>query len=239
MKQDLRLLEKKAYELRRHLGLDNNAPIVFDLLKAKLEKITYVEYPLSKGFCGLIYKIDTDSAVVVINSNLTLGKQYFTFAHELYHLHYTSEETKVCTFNEDFMHRKKDDEEVKADIFASFFLMPRFAFLDYFHNECNDELTIESVIKLENYFRVNRFTVVARLFSECDLTEKEAKKLLTINNEKIIELGYSLDLYKKKQNSNIPSISGYYNTLCSKLLKENKIAESRYDEIIGVFDMVR
>ena len=237
MKLDPRPLEKKAYELRRLLGLDNNSPIVFDSLKEKLGKITYVEYPLSKGFCGLIYKIDTSSAVIIINSNLTLVKQFFTFAHELYHLHYSLEETKICTFNESFMHRKKDEEEVKADIFASYFLMPRFAFLDYFHNECHDEITLESVIKLENYFRVNRFTVVARLFYECDLTEKEAKKLLTINNEIIIKLGYSLDLYKKKPNSKSPSIDGYYNELCAKLLKEKKIAESRYDEIIGVFGM--
>ena len=237
MKLDLRALEKRAYESRRLLGLDNVTPIVFDYLKQKLNKITYVEYPLSKGFCGLIYKIDTASAVIIVNSNLTLGKQYFTFAHEIYHLHYSSEETKVCTFNESFVNRKKDAEEVYADIFASYFLMPRFAFLEYFHNECNDELTIESVIKLENYFLVNRFTVVSRLLHEFDLEENEAEKLLIIDKDAIASLGYKLDLYEKKANSKVPSIEGYYNELCSKLLKEEKIGESRYNEIIGVFNM--
>lgn len=238
MKQDLnRELERKAYESRRLLELDNETPIVFDYLKQRLNKVTYVEYPLSKGFCGLIYKIDTASAVIIVNSNLTLGKRNFTFAHELYHLHYSSEETKVCTFNESFMNRKKDQQEVNADIFASYFLMPRFAFLDYFHKECNDEITPASIVKLENYFRVNRFTVVSRLLYEFNLEEKEAEKLLVINKEMITNMGYSLELYQKKPNSQEPSIEGYYNELCSKLLKEKKIGESRYNEIIGVFNM--
>lgn len=237
MRLDPNVLEKRAYESRRALSLDNQSPVDFVLLKEKLDKVTHVEYPLSKGFCGLIYKIDTDSAVIVINSNLTLGKQYFTFAHELYHLHYSSEETKICTFNESFMHRKKDDEEVNADIFASYFLMPRFSFLDYFHYECGDELSIESVVKLENHFRVNRFTVVSRLQYEFNLTNQEAKSLMTIDNDMIVRLGFSLDLYSKKEDSSSPSVTGYYNNLCEKLLKENKITESRYNEIIGVFGM--
>ena len=239
MKLDPRPLERKAYELRRLLGFDNDSPIVFDSLRKKLKKLTYVEYPLSNGFCGLIYKIDTDSAVIVINSNLPLGKQYFTFAHELYHLHFSTEEAKVCTFNEDFMNRKKDKEEVKADVFASFFLMPRFAFLDFFHSKCNDEVSPQSVVKLENHFGVNRFTVVARLLAELDLTEDEGKKLLAIDKELITSMGFSLSLYENKPNSKNPSIEGYYNELCAKLLREKKIGESRYNEILGVFEMNR
>ena len=235
--RNIGLLERKAYESRRTLGLDNDSPVNFNFLKERLNRLTNVEYPLSKGFCGLIYKIDTDSAVIIINSNLTLGKQNFTFAHEIYHLHYSTEETKICTFNESFMHRKKDEEEVLADIFASYFLMPRFAFLDFFHKECNDEVSIESVIKLENYFRVNRFTVVSRLQFECGLTNQEAKKLMAIDKEKIVALGYSFELYEKKASSAIPSVNGYYNILCEKLLTENKITENKYKEIIGVFGM--
>lgn len=237
MRLDHSVLEKRAYESRRTLGLDNQSPVDFVLLKEKLDKVTHVEYPLSKGFCGLIYKIDTDSAVIVINSNLTLGKQYFTFAHELYHLHYSSEETKICTFNENFMHRKKDDEEINADIFASYFLMPRFSFLDFLHFECGDELNVKSVVKLENQFRVNRFTVVSRLQYEFNLTNQEAKSLMIIDDETISRLGFSLDLYNKKIDNPSPSVDGYYNNLCEKLLKEEKITESKYNEIIGVFGM--
>ena len=235
--RNIRILERKAYESRRILGIDIESPVDFKYLKNKLSRITNVEYPLSKGFCGLIYKIDTDRAVIVINSNLPLGKQNFTFAHELYHLHYSSGETKICTFNESFMHRKKDEEEVLADIFASYFLMPRFAFLDFFHKECKDEICVESAIKLENYFHVNRFTVVSRLQFELNLTNQESKKLMEIDKEKITSLGYSLELYEKKSDSSVPSVDGYYNKLCEKLLNENKISSGKYKEIIEVFKM--
>ena len=237
MSLDRSEIEKRAYESRRMLGLNNEDPVDFSFLKEQLNKVTYVEYPLSKGFCGLIYKIDTDSAVIIINSNLTVGKQNFTFAHEIYHLHYSTEETKICTFNESFMTRKRDKEEVKADMFASYFLMPRFSFLDYFHKECHDDITLQSVIKLENYFQVNRFTVVSRLQFELGLTNEEAEALMPIDKDLIKEMGYSLVLYKKKPKSSIPSIEGYYNKLGEKLLNENKITESRYKEIIGVFGM--
>lgn len=236
MKPDLRLLEKRAYDVRKQLGFDNFSPIDFDLLKDRLgDRITYVEYPLSNGFCGLIYKIDTDCALIVLNSKLTLGKQNFTFAHELYHFRFYSGESKLCPFNEGFNDDKKDLDEINADIFASFFLMPRFSFLDFFSDDCGNAINQESVIKLENHFHVNRYTVVSRLMHEFDLTNKEAKELLRIDKTLIASMNYPTYLYIAKEDCKSPHINGYYNNLAAKLFEDKKISERKYKEILDVF----
>ena len=233
---EIEVLEKRAYEVRKTFGFDNTSPIDFRVIKEKLNHATFVKYPLSRNFCGLIYKLDTQSAVIVINSTLNLGRQNFTFAHELYHYYYSSSDTKVCSFNEDFKKNKKDPEEVTADRFASYFLMPRFAFLDYFTDECGGIVSEESIIKLENHFMVNRYTVVSRLLKELLISKTNAKPFLKINFDKVNELGFSRILYESDPSSIQPSISGHYNELCEKLFNEQKIGKSKYDEIMNVLE---
>ena len=43
MRLDPNVLEKRAYESRRALGLDNQSPVDFFLLKEKLDKVKHVE----------------------------------------------------------------------------------------------------------------------------------------------------------------------------------------------------
>ena len=80
-------LSNKALNLRKKLGIDSESPIDIFKLVQKIENLTLVFYELGKNISGVCYK-GTNSSLITINSEMSLGRQRFSLAHELYHLYY-------------------------------------------------------------------------------------------------------------------------------------------------------
>ena len=77
----------KARVLRVELGIGTNEPVnIFDLLRYR-ENISIIKIKLSEQISGFIVKKGSAKAIV-INSEMSLGRQIFTAAHEYFHLKY-------------------------------------------------------------------------------------------------------------------------------------------------------
>ena len=80
-------LSSKAALLRKKFGEDESSPIdIFQVVQA-IDKLTLVFYPLNNNISGICYK-GKSSNVIIINSDMSLGRQRFSLAHELYHLYF-------------------------------------------------------------------------------------------------------------------------------------------------------
>lgn len=72
---------------------------------------------------GMCIKND-GNPVIAINSAMSVGRQRFSMAHELYHLYYDeNKQSTVCAIKIG----TGNDTEKAADQFASYFLMPPVA----------------------------------------------------------------------------------------------------------------
>ena len=113
-------LSNKASNLRKKLGEDVESSIDIFKLVQKIENLTLVFYSLGTNISGVCYK-GKNSNVIAINSDMSIGRQRFSFAHELYHLYFDDVTTSTVS---PIMIGSDDDNEKKADQFASYFLIP-------------------------------------------------------------------------------------------------------------------
>jgi hypothetical protein len=81
----------KALSLRKELGEDTTSPIDIFSLAHSIPQLTLVFYPMGEHLSGLCIKND-GYPVIAINSSMSVGRQRFSMAHELYHLYYDESE---------------------------------------------------------------------------------------------------------------------------------------------------
>ncbi|SIQ32069.1 ImmA/IrrE family metallo-endopeptidase [Halanaerobium kushneri] len=219
------LAETRAIETRNEFGLSNTESInIFEVLKYNAN-VSIIKMPIDSSLYGLFLKKGEVQAIL-INVNATLGRQYFTAAHEYYHLKYN------VNLNE-----KQKYLEREADIFASYLLMPREAL--NFHlkkrltNKNRDKVDISDCLYLENYFKISHQALILRLKLDKHINNKRYKELKDINV--IIEArkyGYSTELYTKPKIDNDLIVESDYAELAEEALEKNKISESRYNEYL-------
>ena len=89
-------LMTKAERLRKQLGEDNNSPIDIFALAQGIDRLTIVYYPLGSKISGMCIKGAERRCTIALNSAMTLGRQRFSLAHELYHLFYDKSMKSVC-----------------------------------------------------------------------------------------------------------------------------------------------
>ena len=84
MKTDIQL-NSEAVRFREKVGYSNREPIDVESVVLKMENYTLVKLELSNNISGMCI-VDENSKVIAINSSMSVGRQRFTIAHELYHL---------------------------------------------------------------------------------------------------------------------------------------------------------
>lgn len=224
-KKELQALENAALQLRGMLGLNDSEAIHTKTILRK-ENIIAMYKPLSDAAYGLSLKCG-DSRFVLINSNNTRGRQHFTIAHELYHL-YVEQNPKPHICN-----GAKTKEEQSADFFASAFLMPKLGILNNIPIEeiVNSEISLATIIKLEQYFSVSRSALLIRLKQLNIITERDYENLSSITAKSSAkEYGYDTALYEK---GNADLVIGDFGVLARQLFDEEKISEGNYREFLN------
>lgn len=78
-------LSIKASQIRKKLGEDESSSIDIFALSQTIDSLTLMFYPLGKNISGACFK-NSNSSIIAINSDMSLGRQRFSLAHELYHL---------------------------------------------------------------------------------------------------------------------------------------------------------
>lgn len=220
-------LEQMSLDFRKINGLSLTEAIRLKSLLLKNNVLT-VCLPLSSSFSGMAIKINKGAKTkrfILINSNHTLGRQHFTICHELYHLYYQerfeSETSKVGFYN------KKDGEEYRADIFASYFLLPTNGIIQMIPgNEMKkNKITLKTILEIEHYYSCSRVALLHRLL---DLGFIDSKLFSEYNIDKIknaLLYGYNKALYCP---ANEGMVVGDYGSMARNLFDKGLVSESSY-----------
>ena len=225
-------LELHANDFRQRNGLNLSEAIRIKSLLQKLNILT-VYLPLGSDFSGMTVKFPSTEypkRFLLINCNHTIGRQHFTICHELYHLYYQldfkSEKSNAGTFN-----KSGDPEEYRADIFASFLLLPTNGVLQLIpeNERVKNKITLKTILSIEHYYSSSRNALLNRLYN-MKLIDREV--ILEHSKDIIKEAtlyGYNSDLY---QPGNEGIVIGDYGTLARELFDRGIVSESSYFSLL-------
>ena len=229
-------LSNKAIYLRKRLGEDGISPLdIFSLVQA-IPSLTLVFYPF-KEISGICYK-GKYSNVIIINSEMSIGRQRFSLAHELYHLYFDNSGIHSVSY---MTIGSGDDNEKMADQFASYFLIPQASLFEQMKHDvndgwrdCNDKegLGIEDIIRLEQYYGVSHQAMLYRLLDEKYLTYDEFKKMESGVVSMAARLGYDTSLYYPSDEHRKILVLGHYIKMANQRLEEERISQGKYEELL-------
>ena len=122
--------ENEAGKLRARFFLSDRLPI--DVQSLLIDQgILTVYTPMSENFSGMCLKYDESTNFILINSNMVMGRQNFTVAHELYHLFV--QDPKYAKVHACDISNPNSPIERRANSFASYFLLPTAGVVDIMH----------------------------------------------------------------------------------------------------------
>lgn len=162
---------------------------IFNILEMNCKTLYY---PINNDdICGFVYEFK-DYKFCYINSYISLEKQIFAAAHELYHILYSDikkgELLNSEVLDEKESNKKLNKEDLKANRFAAEILVPE----NILRNELKirkfdkSNMSIENIIQLMEVFLVSYKTLVKRLY-EIDYIDKiTCNNFLNINTEDIL-----------------------------------------------------
>jgi Zn-dependent peptidase ImmA (M78 family) len=219
------LIERHASEFRNKYGLSSGEPINLKSLLLKLNVGTLFK-PLTYSFSGMAVKLD-GNRFILINSTQQVGRQNFTIGHELYHLFIQEDFTAETTYNVG-QYNKSDKNEWRADMFASFLLMPQAgisSMIPVEEMQRGKELSLDTIVNLEQYFQVSRAAMLYRLKSLGMIDEPTRKKHsrgVTVSAQR---RGFPDTLYVS---NGVTEFIGKYGDLANHLVENEKISEGDY-----------
>ncbi|MBE6003865.1 MAG: ImmA/IrrE family metallo-endopeptidase [Lachnospiraceae bacterium] len=217
-------ISTKALSLRQTMGEDSFSPIDIFALVQRQKDITLIMYPLGENISGYCRKYEHTN-IIVINSGMTIGRQRYSLAHELYHIYYDTDMSSfVCSnFN------NKSVNEQKADLFASYFLMPQDA-LEKF--KIKKPVQLIDIIDMEQYYRISRKALLYRLLNDGIITNDEFENFS--HNVKLSAkmAGYNDSLYNSSPENERYYVYGKYITDAENLLNSGKISVGKYEEYL-------
>ena len=221
----------KALSLRKRFGEDGSSPIDIFSLAHTISKLTTIFYPMGDNISGICIK-NSGFPIIAINSSMSVGRQRFSMAHELFHLYYDdSLETTICA--------KKigggNEIEKSADQFASYFIMPPSSLNDEIielKSKSNNTLSIKQIVKLEQHFQISRQAMLFRLVDEKHLTSKDADKYRKDVINSALKLGFDDALYRPLAEDKQYATYGYYIQQVEALKENDLISTGKYEELL-------
>jgi Zn-dependent peptidase ImmA (M78 family) len=227
-------LSYQANELRKRFGEDLSSPIdVFAILQSQ-ERLTLVFYPMSERISGMCVRTHGGDQLVAINSTLTHGRQRFTAAHELYHLYVQKEIHSVICGKE--IGAGKDEEEKNADGFASYFLAPNDALRSYIEKSLkrdkNHPISLEDVVRIEQYFRMSRQATLYRLVGDGFINMEFANSLKQNIIASARKFGFTEELYNPTPAEWQYRTTGSYIEMAEQLKDRDLISNGKYEEML-------
>ncbi len=219
-------LYKQAIELRKKLGESDSSPIDAFNIVQNIPHLSLVLYPMGDNISGMCVRIGLN-AVIAINSSMSIGRQNFSIAHELYHYYY--DEKKVTTICEMSIGKGNETEKC-ADQFAAYFLMPLGS--DVFDGK-EKSITLNRIVELEQFYKVSHQAMLYRLLGEGILSSgqvDEYKKKSVVRTA--AALGFDTSLYRPSKIEKKYKTYGYYLKQAQKLLKNGKISDGKYEQLL-------
>ena len=173
-------------------------------------------------------KISSDM-LIGINSNMSIGRQNFTLAHELYHLLYEENKNNfvICDYS------SESESEIEANIFASYLLIPYEGLKRYVKNMNISKWSLDDVIAAEQYYQISHMALLFRLVEQNFITEEESLEFqnVKISHEARIR-GFNDDLYYPCPEDRKYFSLGNYVKSVGKAYSSNKISVGKKDELL-------
>lgn len=216
---------QQAIAARKKLGESDVSPIDVFAVVQNIEHLSLVLYPMGDNISGMCVKIGKDT-IIAINSSMSVGRQNFSIAHELYHYYYDNDQSSIIC--------KKaigigNETEQKADWFASFFLMP---FGEEVIKKDGEPVSFEKVIQLEQYYRVSHQAMLYRLLNEKYIDQKQFDEYRRNVTRTAAMLGFDTSLYKPSRSEKERRTYGYYIKQAQELLDNGIISDGKYDQLL-------
>lgn len=171
-----------AQEERKRLNLGND-PI--GTLEPYIENqgIRIIFRHLGEGISGFFIFDYQNSPWIFINSEDYDWRRNFDLAHEYAHILFDSEIEINVDFRGQFRKgrpKKKDLKEVRADVFASNFLVPEGGIKDFCNNLSiqKNDFSVHAISQLCNYFGVSYEVIIWRLYNIKMLSSDKKDELL-------------------------------------------------------------
>lgn len=217
----------KIYELsveaRKKLGVSKDGAIDIFALVQKIPHLSLILYPLSDNISGMCIKRENDT-VIVVNSGMSIGRQNFSIAHELYHFYFDkNKKTFVCNNRIG----KGSEIEQAADQFASFLLIP-VGELSFSGNN----ITIDTIIELEQLYKVSHMAMLYRLLDENFITSAQFGKFKDDIIKIASHLGFDTSLYKPSGDKKKYKTYGYYIRQVQQMQSKDVISEGKYEQLL-------
>lgn len=167
--------------------------------------------------------------LIGINSNMSIGRQNFTLAHELYHLLYEENKNNfvICDYS------SESESEIEANIFASYLLIPYEGLKRYAKNMNISKWSLDDVIAAEQYYQISHMALLFRLVEQNFITEEESLEFqnVKISHEARIR-GFNDDLYYPSPEDRKYFSLGNYVKSVGKAYSSNKISVGKKDELL-------
>ncbi|MDO9509556.1 MAG: ImmA/IrrE family metallo-endopeptidase [Thermovirgaceae bacterium] len=217
----------------------NDLKVSLDLERL-LEKMDILLFkkPLSEGISGGFFKVDLER-VILVNTTKTIGRQNFSIAHELYHAEYSLDMKSVLCNTGSSLDTSGNEEEKKADMFASALLMPREGIdrnIAEIQKEELETVKPETVVWLENIYKVSHLAMCWRLHNLDYIDRITRETYAGVKVTQIAEkMNLSTDIYR---NTNETKISDKFLILLDTLRRYNRITTQKYSEVfqqVGCF----
>lgn len=224
-------IERLANKFRANYKLDD-VGIALDLERL-LEgmDILLFKKPLSEAISGGFFKVNLER-IILVNTTKTVGRQNFSIAHELYHAEYSKATKSVLCNTGSSLDAGGNEEEKRADMFASALLMPREGIDRKIAEIQKDELEtleLETIILLENTFKVSHSAMCWRLHNLDYIDQRTRGLYSTVKvTQKAKDMGLSTDLY---YGTNETKISNKFMVYLDTLRRFNKITTQKYSQV--------
>jgi Zn-dependent peptidase ImmA (M78 family) len=217
----------KAVKARQELGINPYETIEnIENLLFKKANISILKRPLMGEISGLCSRKE-DTMAILVNSNYSLGRQFFTIAHEYYHLKY-----------DDNLNEYSREKETKANTFASYFLMPKEA-LEFYLSEKKlslkkDELSPDDIVNISVYFKLSYSAVLVRLKNYEKLLSKDKFETYKNLNPLILakKNGIHTNLYHPTTITDGFVAKTDYIMEVKKALEADKISFGKYESLL-------
>lgn len=221
-------LKAYAANFRSRFGYSSTEPIDFKNLLRRIDILT-VFYPSGTDFSGLSIIVE-ENRFILVNSSQSVGRQNFTICHELYHLFYDTSFTPHKCQTGRFP--KRDSSELKADLFASYLLLPEDGVTNMIPEPemVLNGIQLATLLKIEQTYSTSRMALLLRLLNMKLITQTTVDKYSANVLRNARQYGYSCDLYTSTDEK---EIIGPYGTLANKLFDEDKISEGHYRELLA------
>ena len=156
-----------------------------EIFKIVEQNAMLIQYPIEDDeLCGFVCKKD-NHIFAFVNSAISLEKQIFAAAHELYHIWYDNKALASGEMVKNYMLEafERNGSESKANRFAAMFLVQQQlirAELDNWSITTAEQIDLSHIVKLMDLFGVPYKTIVRRLFEIGFIGQEQCEKLLAI-----------------------------------------------------------